>query len=72
MSDVILQVKVTIKSSDEYVIRKRQEDNQVIQQDEVVWLDVSTYFVPFLLVEKEFIVWIIGSDSVSCNLFLIP
>ena len=44
MCDVILQVKVTIKASSEYVIRKRQEDNQVIQRDEVMWLDVRITF----------------------------
>ena len=44
MCHIILQVKVTIKASSEYVIRKRQEDNQVIQRDEVMWLDVRVTF----------------------------
>ena len=63
MCHIILQVKVTIKASSEYVIRKQHEDNQVIQRDEVMWLDVRITVVPFLLVvfERQFIRLLFGS-----------
>ena len=63
MCHIILQVKVTIKAASEYVIRKQQEDNQVIQRDEVMWLDVRITVVPFLLVvfERQFIRLLFGS-----------